>query len=177
MKINTFEDILAWQEARKLVNMIYKIKDNQIIVHDFRFKAQIQSASISVMSNIAEGFSRNSNKEFVRFLFISKGSLAELQSQLHIARDLSYISSSEFKEIYDQSDKTARLISKFITYLKSPNSTNSINTKNPADSTNARNTNNSINSKNSINPTNTKNSTNPKNSINTEGAIHESPRK
>lgn len=121
MKIKTFEDILAWQEARKLVKMIYQATENSTIGHDFRFKTQIQSASISVMSNIAEGFSRNSNKEFNRFLFIAKGSLAELQSQLYAAKDLDYISSAEFTDIYNQADKTARLISRFISYLRNPN--------------------------------------------------------
>lgn len=118
--------------------MIYQTTENNSLNHDFRFKSQIQSAAVSVMSNIAEGFSRNSNKEFHRFLFIAKGSLGEVQSQLYAAKDLKYISFAEFTEIYNQTDKTARLISKFISYLRNP--------------TNTKNSKNAINPTNSINP-------------------------
>ena len=119
MKIERFEDILAWQESRKLVRKIYKmtIKSRELN-NDLRFKSQITSAALSIMSNIAEGFSRDSNKEFKRFLFIAKGSVAEVQSQLYAAVDLEYIDQSAFKESYCQLEKIARLLSKFITYLK-----------------------------------------------------------
>jgi len=91
MKIGRFEEINAWQEARKLVRMVYNtINKNNNFKTDLRFKSQITSSAVSTMSNIAESFSRNSNKEFARFLFISKGSLAELQSLLYVALDLNY---------------------------------------------------------------------------------------
>jgi four helix bundle protein len=119
MKIERFEDIKAWQEARQLVKMVYNAIDtNKTFQDDLRFKSQISSAAVSVMSNIAEGFSRNSNKEFIRFLFIAKGSIAELQSQLYVAVDLDYIKKEFQEEIYKQADLTAKYISKFITYLK-----------------------------------------------------------
>ena len=119
MKIEKFEDIKAWQEARQLVKMVYDaINLNKNFRDDLRFKSQISSAAVSVMSNIAEGFSRNSNKEFIRFLFIAKGSVAELQSQLYVAVDLGYIKNELHGEIYKQSDLTAKYISKFISYLK-----------------------------------------------------------
>ena len=119
MKINRFEEINAWQEARKLVKMVYSaVAKNKELQFDLRFKSQFTSSSVSVMSNIAEGFSRNSNKEFVRFLFISKGSLAEVQSLLYVALDLNYIKNDLYNNMYTQADVTARYISKFISYLK-----------------------------------------------------------
>lgn len=119
MKIERFEDIIAWQEARKAVRNIYAVVDlNSNFQNDLRFKSQITSSAVSVMSNIAEGFSRNSNKEFIRFLFIAKGSIAELQSLLYVAFDLQYIPKTKFEEIYSHIDSIARLISRFITYLK-----------------------------------------------------------
>ncbi|MDD3375293.1 MAG: four helix bundle protein [Candidatus Omnitrophica bacterium] len=125
MKINKFEDIQAWQESRILTRKIYELSEsNKSFSKDLRFKSQITSCAVSVMSNIAEGFSRGGNKEFARFLFISKGSLSELQSQLYIALDLKYITKKDFDEVFQLSDKTARLISKFISYLK-----NTINAK------------------------------------------------
>ena len=77
MKISRFEDIKAWKEARKLVRDVYNsIKANENFKKDYRLTNQIQGAAVSVMSNIAEGFSRKSNKEFTQFLFISKSSAA-----------------------------------------------------------------------------------------------------
>lgn len=119
MKIERFEDIKAWQEARCLVKMVYNAIDtNKTFQEDLRFKSQISSAAVSAMSNVAEGFSRNSNKEFIRFLFIAKGSISELQSQLYVAADLGYIKTELKDKIYEQSDLTAKYISKFISYLK-----------------------------------------------------------
>ena len=122
MKIERFEDIKAWQEARVLVNMIYDtIKSNKDFTGDYKFREQIQSAAVSAISNIAEGFSRRSTKEFVQFLFIAKGSVAEVQSQLYIALDQGYINEEKFNELYSKSDEVARLISGFIQYLLNNN--------------------------------------------------------
>jgi four helix bundle protein len=119
MRIKRFEEIKAWQEARMLVKMIYSSIDrNRGFQYDLKFKSQITSSAVSTMSNIAEGFSKNSNKEFVRFLFIAKGSLAELQSLLYVALDLNYINNEIYIKISEQSELTARYISKFISYLK-----------------------------------------------------------
>ena len=83
MTIRRFEDIEAWQEARRLVNLVYEaINGNQNFQKDYRLINQIQGAAVSTMANIAEGFSRRSNKEFIQFLFISKSSAAEVQSHL-----------------------------------------------------------------------------------------------
>jgi four helix bundle protein len=122
VKIERFEDIKAWQEARVLVKMIYDtIKSNKDFTGDYKFREQIQSAAVSAISNIAEGFSRRSTKEFVQFLFIAKGSVAEVQSQLYIALDQGYINEEKFNELYSKSDEVARLISGFIQYLLNNN--------------------------------------------------------
>ena len=120
MRINRFEEIQAWQEARILVQMVYDaVKTNNDFQMDFRLVNQIQSASVSSMSNIAEGFSRRGNKEFIQFLFISKSSVAEVQSQLYVAMDQNYISQAVFDQIYNQAEKVSKLSSGFIKYLKS----------------------------------------------------------
>jgi four helix bundle protein len=118
MKITRFEDIEAWKEARKLVKLIYQvIKNNENFKKDFRLINQIQSAAVSSMANIAEGFARRSNKEFIQFLFISKSSAAEVQSHLYVALDQSYIYEKEFNQIYEQAEKVSKMTSGFIKYL------------------------------------------------------------
>lgn len=98
--------------------MIYDAtKPNKGLTGDRKFGDQIRSAAVSVMSNIAEGFSRRSNKEFGQFLFVAKGSAAEVQSQLYVALDQGYIKKDKFDELYGKSDEVARLISGFIRYL------------------------------------------------------------
>jgi four helix bundle protein len=92
MKLTRFEDIQAWQESRTLVKLVYDaVARSDAFAKDFRLVNQIQGAAVSAMSNIAEGFSRGGNKEFVQFLFISKASAAEVQSQLYVALDQGYI--------------------------------------------------------------------------------------
>jgi four helix bundle protein len=118
VKIERFEDVKAWQEARALVRIIYDAtKSNKNFAGDYRFTGQIQGAAVSVMSNIAEGFSRRTTKEFIQFLFIAKGSAAEVQSQLYVALDQGYINEVKFNELYTKSDEVARLTSGFIHYL------------------------------------------------------------
>ena len=120
MKINRFEEIEAWQEARKLVNLVYMaINNSKSFKQDYRLVGQIQGASVSAMSNISEGFFRRSNKEFIQYLFISKSSAAEVQSQLYVALDQKYITKEAFEEIYQQADKVSKMNSGFIKYLKS----------------------------------------------------------
>jgi len=120
MKIERFEDIEAWQEARKLVNLVYQVVNkNPEFKKDFRLVNQIQAASVSSMSNIPEGFSRKSNKEFIQFLYISKSSAAEVQSQLYVALDQHYITQEDFNKIYDQAEIVSKKDSGFIKYLDS----------------------------------------------------------
>ena len=116
--ITRFEDIQAWQESRVLVRLVYEaISNNDRFRKDFRLVSQIQAAAVSVMSNIAEGYSRKGNKEFIQFLFISKSSAAEVQSQLYVALDQNYIDEETFQKIYDKADKVARMTSNFIKYM------------------------------------------------------------
>ena len=120
MKITRFEDIDAWKEARKLVKMVYSvIKKSKEIRKDFRLVNQMQDAAVSSMSNIPEGFARRSNREFIQFLYISKSSAAEVQSQLYVALDQEYITQEDFDNIYNQADIVSKLDSGFIKYLQS----------------------------------------------------------
>jgi len=120
MKITRFEDIDAWQEARKLVKMVYDvIKKSPKFRKDFRLVNQVQDAAVSAMSNIAEGFARRSNREFIQFLFISKSSAAEVQSQLYVALDQEYINEDDFERIYNQAEVVSKMDSGFIKYLYS----------------------------------------------------------
>ena len=120
MKINRFEDIEAWQEARKLVKMVYDvINKSPKFKRDFRLVNQVQDAAVSSMSNISEGFSRKGNKEFVQFLFISKSSAAEVQSHFYVAIDQSYVNQEDFDRVYDQAEVVSKLDSGLIKYLNS----------------------------------------------------------
>jgi len=120
MKIERFEDIEAWQEARKLVRLVYEsVNKNLEFKRDFRLVNQIQAAAVSSMSNIAEGFSRRSNKEFIQYLYISKSSAAEVQSQLYVALDQNYISQEDFNKVYEQAEIVSKKDSGFIKYLDS----------------------------------------------------------
>jgi len=118
MKITRFEDLKCWQEARILVNMVYEaIRKSPEFQKDFRLVGQITDAAVSSMSNIAEGFSRRSNKEFVQFLFVSKSSATEVQSVAYVASDQKYISKETFEKIYKQAEKVSKINSGLITYL------------------------------------------------------------
>jgi four helix bundle protein len=118
MRIEKFEDIKAWQEAKQLVLLVYGLTRKPKFARDFGLKDQIQRAAVSGMNNIAEGFERQGNAEFSKFLYYAKGSVGEVRSLLYIAKDLGYISDAEFKRVYDQCVKVSRLISNFISYLR-----------------------------------------------------------
>jgi len=118
MRIERFEDIEAWKEARKLANMIYDISDKERFSQDFGLKNQIRNASVSVMSNIVEGFDRGTNREFIQFLIVGRASASEVKSQLYVALDRKYVTSDKFHEIYDQISKIISLIDGFIRYLR-----------------------------------------------------------
>lgn len=119
MKLTRFEDLECWQEARRLVSMVYgAIRSNPSFQNDYRLKDQSIGAAISAMGNIPEGFVRRSNREFIQFLFISVSSAAELQSHMYAAFDQDYITKGTFEEIYQQAEKTPKMISGLITYLR-----------------------------------------------------------
>ncbi len=119
MKIERFEDIEAWKESRTIVNSVYRVCSVHSFKRDYSLTDQIRRAAISIMANIAEGFSRKGNKEFVQFLFIAKASAAELQSHLYVVLDQGYIKKEQFDKLYEDIDKVQRKISNFIKYLNS----------------------------------------------------------
>jgi four helix bundle protein len=119
--IERYEDIKGWQRARELTNFVYTITKQEAFSRDFGLKDQIRRAAISVMSNIAEGFERGGQKEFIHFLSIAKASAGEVQSQLYIALDQKYTTPEKFDKGYNLCDETMRLIGGFMAYLqKSP---------------------------------------------------------
>ncbi len=115
-KIEQFEDLRIWQKARELVKFVYQ---NFGILKDYGFRDQIQRASVSVMNNIAEGFERNSNKEFIRFLDFSKSSCGEVRSMSYIAKDLNYINDSKFTKLNEHCISLSKSIASLIRHLKS----------------------------------------------------------
>ena len=117
--INRFEDIIGWQKARVLCKLINSYTHKEFFRKDFKFVSQIKSSSGSAMDNIAEGFERGGNKEFIQFLFIAKGSVGETRSQLYRALDNEYIAKEEFQNAYDLADEVGKLIGGFISHLKS----------------------------------------------------------
>jgi four helix bundle protein len=116
--VTRFEDIQRWQEARKLVKMIYKLTSSGIFAKDFGLRDQIQRAAVSSMTNIAEGFDCESKAEFARFLGIARRSVVEVQSLLYAALDVEYITEVRLKEYCEQARKTKALIGGFKHSLK-----------------------------------------------------------
>jgi len=118
MKISNFEQIEAWQLARELTNKVYQLTKKSQFARDFGLRDQIQKAAGSSMHNIAEGFDSETNAEFIRFLRYAKRSCTEVQSELYVALDQSYINDDEFKETYEQARRTRAAVRGFINYLK-----------------------------------------------------------
>lgn len=116
--IQCFEDLEIWQSAREFSKFIYEITCNEYFDKDYRFKSQIRSSAGSVMDNIAEGFERGGNKEFIQFLFIAKGSCGETRSQLYRALDCKYISKDNFDFGHKKASFLSKNIGGFIKYLK-----------------------------------------------------------
>ncbi|RZB38037.1 MAG: hypothetical protein SRB2_00383 [Desulfobacteraceae bacterium Eth-SRB2] len=118
MKIEQFEDIEAWQLARELARKVYRLTKKPRFAKDYGLKRQIQDAAGSSMHNIAEGFDSETNAEFIRFLRYAKRSCTEVQSELYLALDEEYVSTDEFKDVYEQARRTRAAIYGFIKYLK-----------------------------------------------------------
>lgn len=117
-KIERFEDIEAWQEARVLGKMIYEAaKSNKALAEDYRFRKQVEAGVSSVMSNIADGFCRRSTKEFAGFMSAAEESLLEVQRQLRVALDQDYLDQERFDELHSKAEEVARLIADFNQYL------------------------------------------------------------
>jgi len=108
--VQRFEDLIAWQEARKLTKMAYDISSAGSFAKDFEMRDQIRSAAFSVMTNIAEGFDNESSVEFARFLGMARRSTVEVQSLLYAALDAKHIDEDIFQSFYDQAKKTKAII-------------------------------------------------------------------
>ena len=110
MKVERFEDLIAWQKARELTKQVYHITRTGALSKDFGLCDQIRRASVSVMSNIAEGFERGTSSEFHQFIVVAKGSCAEVRSELYVALDADYITEAQFDDIHGRSLELSRII-------------------------------------------------------------------
>ncbi len=114
MKFNSFEEIIIWKKAKELTIIIYKeIK----FCKDFSFNDQIKRASISIMNNVAEGFERKGNREFKKFLYISKGSCGEVRSMIHLGFELKYINEESYKNLLNRCLEISKMLSGLIKTL------------------------------------------------------------
>jgi len=118
MHVKHFEDLEIWKEARCLTKEIYLLTSGPKFSKDFSLRGQIQSAAVSVMSNIAEGFERAGNQEFSQFLYVAKGSCGEVRAQLYVAVDQGYISANESEELLNAFKRLSSMIGSLINYLK-----------------------------------------------------------
>jgi four helix bundle protein len=116
--ITRFEEIESWKTARQLTNAIYKLGNQAGFNRDFGLRDQIRRASVSVMSNIAEGFESRTDIQFTNFLGTAKASAGEVRAQLYVALDQQYITEEQFKEAFALAETCARQISRFISYLQ-----------------------------------------------------------
>jgi four helix bundle protein len=120
----SFDEIIAWQKARELCKEIYKVTSFDTFKRDYNLVDQTRRSAVSVMANIAEGYERRGDKEFIRFLNIAKGSLGELKSHLFIAFDLEYIGEKVQAKLFEIITEIGRLISGLIGYLKTQTNLN-----------------------------------------------------
>jgi four helix bundle protein len=117
MKIERFEDLEIWQDARQLCNLVFQVTSVEPFVKDYKFRDQIRSAAGSTMDNIAEGYGRGGNREFVNFLSISRGSNDEVRSQSYRAFDFRYIDEPSFNNLLELTDKISKKTSNLILHL------------------------------------------------------------
>ena len=118
-KVENFEDLEVWQLARVLASKIYELTRNGEFAKDFGLRDQIRRATVSIVSNIAEGFGRRSNVEFSRFLEIASGSTSEVQAHLYIAHDLKYLTKEQFDSVFvDVKQIGGRMLTKLMQYLR-----------------------------------------------------------
>lgn len=117
-RINKFEEIVAWQKAMELCDLIYSMTNKELFARDYGLKDQIRRASVSIVSNIAEGFERESNNQFIYFLTVAKGSAGELRAQIYIARNQNYITINEFEILNNKVIEISKSIGGFVTYLR-----------------------------------------------------------
>ena len=116
--VKNFEDLEIWSSARKICNDVFMIKEKTELKNDYKLYNQLNGSSGSIMDNIAEGFERNGNREFIQFLAISKASCGETRSQMYRVLDRNYISKEEFEIFYNKLILLSKQISSFINYLQ-----------------------------------------------------------
>jgi len=119
MKIKRFEELEVWKRAIELARNIYRLTGQGSLARDWGLAGQMQRAAVSISANIVEGFEKNNNNEFIRFLKIAKGSCGELRSHLYIAREIQYLSSKEFEPTHELACRLGFRIGRFIQYLQS----------------------------------------------------------
>lgn len=117
-RIERFEDVKSWQKGRELCQMVYRITNSGKFSRDFGLRDQMRRASVSIISNIAEGFESQSDQTFIRYLYMAKASSGEVRAQAYVALDQDYISQKEFDALYALATETSRLTAGFIEYLK-----------------------------------------------------------
>jgi four helix bundle protein len=120
-KIIKFEDIESWKLARSFTKEVYNITATGKFARDFALRDQIRRAAVSILSNIAEGFERGGDNEFLQFLSVAKGSCGEARAQLYVALDQGYIAASEFQSLSNSASEVSQLISGFLKYLRQSN--------------------------------------------------------
>ena len=118
MAAKNFEDLNVWKQARQLTQEVYRLTKTEKFLKDFGLRDQIRRAAISVMSNIAEGFERGGNQEFVQFLYVAKGSCGEVRSQLYVALDQEYATANDSEKLLQSFKRLSGMISNLITYLR-----------------------------------------------------------
>ena len=118
MAVKLFEDLEVWKEARRLTQRIYQLTKDESFAKDFGLRDQIRRAAVSIMSNIAEGFERGGNQEFVQFLYVAKASCGEVRSQVYVAFDQSYVANTAVDELTNSFKRLSSMISNLITYLR-----------------------------------------------------------
>jgi four helix bundle protein len=117
-KVARFEELDAWQKARDLTRAVYERSDSGRFAKDFGLRDQIRRAAVSVMSNIAEGFERGGDQEFLQFLSMARGSCGEVRAQLYVALDQSYLDQNDFTALLDAAIEVSRLIAGLMRYLR-----------------------------------------------------------
>ena len=118
MPSKTFEDLEVWQDAKAIVVTVYRVTDKPPASRDFGFKGQIQRAAVSFMSNIAEGFGRGGNREFIQFLYIAEASAGEVRSLVHVAGELGYMAGEDKVSLLARLTTVSRQLGGFIKYLE-----------------------------------------------------------
>lgn len=122
----TFEDLRVWQTARTLTNAVYEHTKTGAFSKDFGLRDQIQRATVSIMSNIAEGFESRTRSQFIHYLGQAKASAGEVRCQLYVANDQDYLSETEFEELYDHAEKVARQLYRLIQHLDDGDNTSRV---------------------------------------------------